>query len=122
MIAPNDELVFAPLGGVGEIGMNLGIYGLGPERRRTWLAGDFGMSIAGEEHLPGVDLIYPDIRYLVEERKIWPASCSRMPTRTISARSSTCGRSLRCWSTPPRSRRRCCRPSAPASRVRPTSR
>src|SRR5215468_1403687 len=69
MTSRHDELVFAPLGGVGEIGMNLGIYGLGSERRKTWLAVDFGMSIAGEEHLPGVDLIYPDIRYLVEERK-----------------------------------------------------
>jgi len=64
-----DELVFAPLGGVGEIGMNLAIYGFGDARRRRWLAVDFGMSIAGEEHLPGVDLIYPDIRYLVEERR-----------------------------------------------------
>ncbi|HEU0082762.1 MAG TPA: ribonuclease J [Bradyrhizobium sp.] len=69
MTARDDELVFAPLGGVGEIGMNLAIYGLGSERRRTWLAVDFGMLIASEEHLPGVDLIYPDIRYLVEERK-----------------------------------------------------
>src|SRR5919204_4618297 len=69
MAGPGDELVFAPLGGVGEIGMNLAIYGLGSERRRTWIVVDFGMSIASEEHLPGVDLIYPDIRYLVEERK-----------------------------------------------------
>ena len=63
------ELVFAPLGGVGEIGMNLSIYGVGDERRRTWLAVDLGVSFASEEHLPGVDLILPDIRYLVEERK-----------------------------------------------------
>jgi ribonuclease J len=62
------ELVFAPLGGVGEIGMNLSIYGLGDEHRRTWLAVDLGVSFAAEEHLPGVDLILPDIRYLVEER------------------------------------------------------
>jgi ribonuclease J len=62
------ELVFAPLGGVGEIGMNLSIYGLGDERRRTWLAVDLGVSFAAEERLPGVDLILPDIRYLVEER------------------------------------------------------
>ncbi|HEU5016351.1 MAG TPA: MBL fold metallo-hydrolase, partial [Pseudolabrys sp.] len=62
------ELVFAPLGGVGEIGMNLSIYGLGDERRRTWLAVDCGVSFAAEEHLPGVDLILPDIRYLAEER------------------------------------------------------
>ncbi len=61
--------MFAPLGGVGEIGMNLSIYGVGDERRRTWLAIDLGVSFASEEHLPGIDLILPDIRYLVEERK-----------------------------------------------------
>ncbi|HVY20136.1 MAG TPA: ribonuclease J [Bauldia sp.] len=63
------QLVFAPLGGVGEIGMNLSIYGLGDARRRTWMAVDLGVSFASEEHLPGVDLILPDIRFLVEERK-----------------------------------------------------
>lgn len=68
MAAPG-ELVFAPLGGVGEIGMNLALYGLGDGRRRTWLAVDLGVSFASEEHLPGVDLIFPDIRYLVAERK-----------------------------------------------------
>ena len=63
------ELVFAPLGGVGEIGMNLAIYGLGDQRRRTWLIVDVGVSFASEENLPGIDLIFPDIRYLVEERR-----------------------------------------------------
>ncbi len=65
----HDELVFAPLGGIGEIGMNLSIYGFGDERRRQWLIVDCGVSFASEEHLPGVDLILPDIRFLVEERK-----------------------------------------------------
>jgi len=64
-----NELVFAPLGGIGEIGMNLSIYGFGDERRRDWLIVDCGVSFAAEEHLPGVDLIMPDIRYLLEERK-----------------------------------------------------
>jgi len=63
------ELVFAPLGGVGEIGMNLSIYGLGDGRTRSWLAVDLGVSFASEEQLPGIDLILPDIRYLVQERK-----------------------------------------------------
>ncbi|MGU3493140.1 ribonuclease J [Xanthobacteraceae bacterium A53D] len=62
-MADNNELVFAPLGGVGEIGMNLGLYGIGPRRQRQWLIVDLGMSFAGEE-APGVDLIMPDIRYL----------------------------------------------------------
>ena len=47
-----DELVFAPLGGVGEIGMNLALYGLGDERRRQWIAVDLGVSFAGEETCP----------------------------------------------------------------------
>jgi ribonuclease J len=63
------ELVFAPLGGIGEIGMNLSIYGVGDERRRQWLIVDCGVSFAGEDHLPGVDLILPDIRYLIAERR-----------------------------------------------------
>ena len=69
MAGPHGELVYAPLGGVGEIGMNLSIYGLGDERRRSWLAVDIGVSFASEEGQPGIDLILPDIRYLVEQRK-----------------------------------------------------
>jgi len=63
-----NELVFASLGGIGEIGMNLSIYGFGDDRRQ-WIIIDCGVSFASEEHLPGVDLILPDIRYLIEERK-----------------------------------------------------
>ncbi|BAT60241.1 putative ribonuclease J [Variibacter gotjawalensis] len=69
MSRPGEELVFAPLGGVGEIGMNLSLYGIGTERSKKWLAVDLGVSFAQEEHLPGVDLILPDIRYLEGERK-----------------------------------------------------
>src|SRR5437016_995633 len=68
MAVAADELVFAPLGGAGEIGMNLAIYGLGDERRRQWIAVDLGVSFAGDD-LPGIDLILPDIRFLVEERR-----------------------------------------------------
>jgi ribonuclease J len=67
MLRPSDELVFAPLGGVGEIGMNLAIYGLGDERHRQWIAVDLGVAF-GDDTLPGVDLILPDIRYLIEQR------------------------------------------------------
>src|SRR6476659_7001402 len=62
------ELVSRRLGGAGEIGMNLAIYGLGDEQHRQWIAVDFGVAFA-DDALPGVDLIMPDIRYLVEERR-----------------------------------------------------
>jgi ribonuclease J len=68
MAASSDELVFAPLGGVGEIGMNLSLYGLGRENARKWIAVDLGVAFAGDD-LPGIDLIMPDIRYLLEERQ-----------------------------------------------------
>src|ERR1044072_5264616 len=68
MAHSSDELVFAPLGGVGEIGMNLAIYGFGEEHRRQGLAVDFGVAFA-DDALPGVGLILPDISYLVEQRR-----------------------------------------------------
>jgi len=68
MTSPHEELVFAPLGGVGEIGMNLSVYGVGSPRKKAWLAVDLGVAFAGDD-LPGIDLIMPDIRFLVEERR-----------------------------------------------------
>jgi ribonuclease J len=59
----SEDFVFLPLGGVGEIGMNLALYGIGPARRRRWLMVDCGVSFAGPE-MPGVDLIMPDIRFV----------------------------------------------------------
>ena len=47
-MARPDELTFAPLGGVGEIGMNLSIYGLGNRNQRSWLAVDLGVSFGDE--------------------------------------------------------------------------
>ena len=68
-MAQSDEFTFAPLGGVGEIGMNLSIYGFGNRQKRAWLAVDLGVSFGDEEHLPGIDTIMPDISFLVKERK-----------------------------------------------------
>src|SRR4051812_3129200 len=67
-MANGSELLFAPLGGVGEIGMNLALYGLGSGGKRTWMAVDLGVSFAGDD-LPGVDLIMPDIAFLIEQRR-----------------------------------------------------
>ncbi len=68
MSAPlGDELVFLPLGGSNEIGMNLNAYGFGPADARQWIIVDIGVTFAAEEHLPGVDLILPDPSYLEGE-------------------------------------------------------
>src|SRR3977135_2113224 len=67
-MANGPELLFAPLGGVGEIGMNLALYGLGEGGKRTWMVVDIGVSFGGDD-LPGVDLIMPDIAFLIEQRK-----------------------------------------------------
>ena len=53
-MAGEPELVFAALGGVGEIGMNLGLYGFGPANDRRWIAVDCGVAFPGPD-LPGVD-------------------------------------------------------------------
>ncbi|WP_157015323.1 ribonuclease J [Mesorhizobium xinjiangense] len=60
------ELVFVPLGGVGEIGMNLALYGFGHPDKREWIIVDCGVTFPGPD-LPGVDLVLPDIRF-IEER------------------------------------------------------
>jgi ribonuclease J len=60
-----DELVFVPLGGVGEIGMNMAAYGFGPARRRKWLVVDCGVTFGGP-HEPGIELIMADPSFLEE--------------------------------------------------------
>lgn len=63
-----DELVLVALGGLGEIGMNAYLYGFGPANARRWLLVDLGITFPEGEFDPGVDVILPDIRFLVEER------------------------------------------------------
>ncbi len=58
-----DELVFLPLGGCNEIGMNLNAYGYGPANKKRWILVDVGVTF-GNAATPGVDLICPDIAYL----------------------------------------------------------
>ncbi|GAM99411.1 metallo-beta-lactamase family protein [alpha proteobacterium U9-1i] len=63
-----DELVFLPLGGSGEIGMNLNAYGFGPPDNRQWIIVDIGVTFGREDMMPGVDIVLPDPTFLVEER------------------------------------------------------
>jgi len=66
--AADDELVFLPLGGSGEIGMNLNAYGYGPPDARQWIVVDIGVTFGREDTTPGVELILPDPAYLEDER------------------------------------------------------
>ena len=61
------ELVLLPLGGIGEIGMNCYLYGLGTRRHRTWMMVDLGITFPGPAE-PGIDVIYPDLAFIEEER------------------------------------------------------
>ena len=65
---PEDELVFVPLGGAGEIGMNLNLYGFGPENKRQWIMIDLGVMFGGDD-TPGIDVIMPDPGFIEEHRK-----------------------------------------------------
>ncbi len=47
--------------------MNAALYGFGPAQDRKWILVDCGMGFGGEENLPGVDLVYPDLRYIEDE-------------------------------------------------------
>ncbi|MBX3496026.1 MAG: ribonuclease J [Parvibaculum sp.] len=64
----DDELLFLPLGGSGEIGMNLNLYGYGPEDARQWIVVDLGVTF-GDERTPGVDLIMPDPAFIEDRRE-----------------------------------------------------
>src|SRR5262249_56016072 len=66
--AGDDELVFMALGGIGEIGMNCYLYGLGPAEARKWLMVDLGITFPEGENDPGIDVILPDLRFIEEER------------------------------------------------------
>lgn len=68
MAEADSELVFVPLGGLGEIGMNCALYGYGPARARQWLMVDLGVAFAGDD-LPGIDLIMPSVAFIEQEKK-----------------------------------------------------
>ncbi|QIK79761.1 ribonuclease J [Sphingomonas piscis] len=62
-MTPGEELLFLALGGSGEIGMNVNLYGC----RGRWLMADLGLTFAGPDY-PGVDLILPDLEFIERQR------------------------------------------------------
>ncbi len=63
--SPQDELVFLPLGGSNEIGMNFNLYGFGPPHARKWIVVDLGVTF-GDQTTPGVEIILPDPAFIEE--------------------------------------------------------
>ncbi len=63
-----DELLFCPLGGSGEIGMNLNLYAYGKEENQKWIIVDVGVTFA-DDSIPGIDLIYPDPGFIVDKKE-----------------------------------------------------
>ena len=66
-MSDKNELLFLPLGGCNEIGMNLNAYAYGPPNNRRWIIVDMGVSF-GDERTPGIDVICPDPSFLEDMR------------------------------------------------------
>lgn len=63
-----NRLLFVPLGGSNEIGMNMNLYGFGPEGQEQWIMVDCGVSF-GDASTPGVEVICPDPTFIEERRE-----------------------------------------------------
>jgi ribonuclease J len=63
-----DRVIYLPLGGAGEIGMNAYVYGYGPQDKERLILVDLGVTFPDMDGTPGVDLILPDITWLKERR------------------------------------------------------
>ncbi len=63
----DNELVFLPLGGAGEIGMNLNLYGYGPKGDKRWIMVDLGITF-NNGSIPGLDVIMPDPTFIEDRR------------------------------------------------------
>ncbi len=62
-----EEFIFCPLGGSGEIGMNMNLFAYGNEENKKWIIVDIGVTFA-DDSLPGIDLIYPDPGFIVDKK------------------------------------------------------
>ena len=62
-----EEFIFCPLGGSGEIGMNMNLFAYGKPENRKWIIVDIGVTFA-DDTIPGIDLIYPDPGFIVDKR------------------------------------------------------
>ena len=64
----SEELIFCPLGGSGEIGMNMNLYAYGKPGNHKWIIVDVGVTFA-DDSMPGIDLIYPDPGFIIDKKE-----------------------------------------------------
>ena len=64
----SDRLIYLPLGGAGEVGMNAYVFGYGPKNKERLILVDLGVTFPDMDTSPGVDLIFPDIAWLEARR------------------------------------------------------
>ena len=62
-----EELLFCPLGGSGEIGMNMNLFAYGKPGEQKWIIVDIGVTFA-DDTVPGIDLIYPDPGFIIDKK------------------------------------------------------
>ena len=62
-----EELLFCPLGGSGEIGMNMNLFAYGKPDNQKWIMVDIGVTFA-DDSIPGIDLIYPDPGFIIDKK------------------------------------------------------
>ena len=62
-----EELLFCPLGGSGEIGMNMNLFAYGKEHNKKWIIVDMGVTFA-DDSIPGIDLIMPDPGFIIDKK------------------------------------------------------
>ena len=63
----SEELLFCPLGGSGEIGMNMNLFAYGKPGLQKWIIVDIGVTFA-DDTVPGIDLIYPDPGFIIDKK------------------------------------------------------
>ena len=62
-----EELLFCPLGGSGEIGMNMNLFAYGKADNQKWIIVDMGVTFA-DDSIPGIDLIMPDPGFIIDKK------------------------------------------------------
>ena len=68
MVKGGQELVYCSLGGAGEIGMNLNLFGYGKPGEYKWIIVDIGVTFS-DDNIPGIEVILPNPEFIVDQKE-----------------------------------------------------